>query len=91
MLRVTQQQVAYRCLLAGRWYASAENMTLVRALGHHFVLALEPSCTVALSEGARAQGQFQAVHTRSRFPMRSPCGASYGPSRRRYSLPDKLL
>ena len=55
--------MAYRYLLAGRWYASAENMTLVRALGHHFVLALESSRTVALNEGARAQGQFQAVHS----------------------------
>ena len=63
MLRVAQQQVAYRYLLADSWYASAENMTLVRALGHHFVFALESSRTVALSEGARAQGQFQAMHT----------------------------
>ena len=56
-----QQQVAYRYLLADSWYASAENMTLVRALDHHFVFALESSRTMALSEGARAQGQFQAV------------------------------
>ena len=66
MLRVAlpgwpQQQVAYRYLLADSWYASAENMELVRALGHHFVFALEPSRTVALSEGTRAQGQFHAV------------------------------
>jgi hypothetical protein len=38
MLRVAQPQVAYRYLLADSWYASAENMSLVRALGHHFVL-----------------------------------------------------
>ncbi|AWM34633.1 hypothetical protein DDQ68_18740 [Hymenobacter nivis] len=56
MLRVAQPQVAYRCLLADSWYASAENMTLVRALGHHFVFALESSRTVALSERARMQG-----------------------------------
>jgi hypothetical protein len=31
-LRVAQQQVAYRYLLADSWYASAENMGLVRAL-----------------------------------------------------------
>ena len=62
-LRVAQQQVAYRYLLADSWYASAENMTLVRALGHHFIFALESSRTVALSEVARAQGQFQAVQT----------------------------
>ena len=63
MLRVAQQQVAYRYLLADSWYASAENMQLVRALGHHFIFALESSRTVALSEQARAQGQFQAVQT----------------------------
>ncbi len=61
MLRVAQQQVAYRYLLADSWYASAENMNLVRALGHHFLFALENSRTVALSAEARAAGQFQAV------------------------------
>ena len=63
MLRVAQQQVAYRNLLADSWYVWAENRSLVRALGHHFVFALESSRTVALSEGARAQGQFQAVQS----------------------------
>ncbi len=63
MLRVAQQQVAYRYLLADSWYASAENMCLVRALGHYFVFALESSRTVALSEADRAQGRFQAVQT----------------------------
>ena len=63
MLRVAlpgwpQQQVAYRYLLADSWYASAENMTLVRALGHHFLFALESSRTVALSAAARARGPF---------------------------------
>ena len=43
MLRVAlperpQPQAAYRYLLAGSWYVSAENMTLVRTLGPHFVL-----------------------------------------------------
>nr|WP_162550126.1 hypothetical protein [Hymenobacter nivis] len=37
MLRVAQQQVAYRYLLADSWYASAENMSFMRALGHHFI------------------------------------------------------
>jgi hypothetical protein len=63
MLRVAQQQVAYRYLLADSWYASAENMTLVRALGHEFIFALESSRTVALSAEQRATGQFQAVQT----------------------------
>ena len=47
MLRVTlpgrpQQQVAYRYLLADSWYASAENMNLVRALGHTSSLPSNP-------------------------------------------------
>lgn len=71
LLRVAQQQVAYRYLLADSWYASAENMRLVRALGHHFIFALESSRTVALSEAARAQGQFQAVQTLA-FPDEQP-------------------
>ncbi len=71
MLRVAQHQVAYRYLLADSWYASAENMNLVRALGHHFVFALESSRTVALSEAERAQGRFQAVQTLA-FPDTHP-------------------
>jgi len=76
MLRVAlpgrpQQQVAYRYLLADRWYASAENLNAVLALGHHFVVALESSRTVALSEAERAQGQFQAVDTLA-FPDEQP-------------------
>ena len=68
MLRVAlpgwpQQQVAYRYLLANSWYASAENLNAVLDLGHDFVMALESSRTVALSEAARAAGQFQAVDT----------------------------
>lgn len=71
MLRVAQQQVAYGYLLADSWYASAENMTLVRRLGHHFVFALASSRTVALSEAGRAAGQFQAVQTLA-FPDERP-------------------
>ena len=63
LLRVAQQQVAYRYLLADSWYASAENMSLVRALGHHFLFALESSRTVALSDADRAQGRFQSVQS----------------------------
>ena len=63
MLRVAQPQVAYRYLLADSWYASAENMNLVRALGHDFVFALESSRTVALSDADRAQGRFQSVQS----------------------------
>ena len=68
MLRVAlpgrpRPQVAYRYLLADSWYASAENMTLLRALAHHVVFALESSRAVALSAAARAQGRFQAVQS----------------------------
>lgn len=63
MLRVAQQQVAYRYLLADSWYASAENMNLVRELGHAFIFALPTSRTVALSEAARATGVFQTLDT----------------------------
>ncbi|RZK27143.1 MAG: IS4/IS5 family transposase, partial [Hymenobacter sp.] len=62
---------AYRYLLADSWYASAENMQLVRALGHDFIFALESSRTVALSAEARAAGQFQAVQTLA-FPDKQP-------------------
>ena len=71
MLRVAQQQVAYGYLLADSWYASAENMHLVRALDHHFVFALESSRTVALSEADRAQGRFQPVKSLD-FPDTQP-------------------
>lgn len=71
MLRVAQPQVAYRYLLADSWYASAENMTLVQALGHHFVFALKSSRTVTLSEADRAQGPFQAVQSLV-FPATQP-------------------
>ena len=55
-----QQPVADRYLLADSWYASAENINLVRALGHHFVFALESSRTVALSDAA---SHFQSVQS----------------------------
>ena len=71
MLRVAQQQVAYRYLLADSWYASAENLNAVLALGHDFVMALESSRTVALSEAARAAGQFHALDTLV-FPDEQP-------------------
>ncbi len=71
LLRVAQQQVADRYLLADRWYASAGNLNAVLGLGHHLVLALESSRTVTLSEAERAQGRFQAVETLA-FPDEQP-------------------
>ena len=63
ILRVAQQPVAYRYLLADRWYASAENLNAVLDRSHHFFMALESSRTAARSEAERAQGPFQAVGT----------------------------
>ena len=71
MLRVAQQQVAYRYLLADSWYASAETLNAVLSLGHAFVMALESSRTVALSEQGRKNGQFQALDTLT-FPDGQP-------------------
>ena len=71
MLRVAQQQVAYRYLLAGSWYASAENMNQVRELGHDFIFALPTSRTAALSEVGRGNGAFQVLDTLA-FPDRQP-------------------
>ena len=71
MLRVAQQQVAYRYLPADSWYASAENLNQVRDLGHDFIFALPTSRTVALSEGGRGRGEFQALDTLA-FPDGQP-------------------
>ena len=71
MLRVAQQQVAYRYLLADSWYASAENLNAVLGLDHDFIMALESSRTVALSEKERKNGRFQALDTLS-FPDGQP-------------------
>jgi hypothetical protein len=74
MLRVAQQQVAYRYLLADSWYASAENMNQVRELGHDFIFALPTSPTsptAARSEVARGNGEFQALDTLA-FPEEQP-------------------
>lgn len=63
MLRMAQQQVAYRYLLTSSWHAPTKNMTVVRILGRLFVFALESSRTVALSEAKRAQSRFQVVQS----------------------------
>ena len=46
-------------------------MTVVRALGHEFLFALESCRTIALSAEARAKGQFQAVQSLT-FPDKCP-------------------
>ena len=71
MLQTAQQQVTYRYLLADSWYSSAENMTFVLGLDHHFIFALESSRTIALNEQDRKQGQFQSLDTLA-FPDEMP-------------------
>jgi hypothetical protein len=71
MLQVAQQQVDYKYLLADSWYASKENMNYVLGLKHHFIFALESSCTVALTEKDRSQGKFQRVDALV-FPDKTP-------------------
>ena len=71
MLRVAQQQVTYRYLLADSGYASAQNMNLVRALGHEFLFALPVSRTVALREKDRNNGAFHSLDTVT-FPDKQP-------------------
>ena len=71
LLRVAQEQVTYRYLLAESWYASAENMNAVLSLCHDFILALESSRTVARREAERKQGQFVVLDTLV-FPDKQP-------------------
>jgi hypothetical protein len=71
MLPTAQQQVDYRYLLADSWYSSAENMTFVIGLNHHFIFALESSRTLALSEQDGKQGHFQRLDTLA-FPDKKP-------------------
>ena len=61
MLKVAQNQVDYKYLLADSWYASAENMQSVLNLKHDFIFALESSRTVALSEKERKNGIFSSL------------------------------
>jgi len=71
MLQTAQQQVNYRYLLADSWYSSAENMSYVLDLKHHFIFALESSRTVALNQEDRASGKFQALDSIT-FPDKQP-------------------
>ncbi len=61
MLKVAQNQVVYKYLLADSWYSSADNMNTVLGLNQDFIFALESSRTVALSEEDRKTGQFYRV------------------------------
>ena len=65
------QQVSYRYLLAESWYASAEHITFVMGLNHHFIFALASCRTFALSEQDGKQGHFQSLDTLA-FPDQTP-------------------
>jgi hypothetical protein len=71
MLQTAQQQVTYRYLLAESWYSSAENMSYVLDLKHHFIFALESCRTLALSQEDRVAGKFQALDSLT-FPDKEP-------------------
>ena len=57
-------QLRFRYVLNDSWYASVENMKLVKAeLERDFIMALKSNRKVALSAAAKAAGQFQPVST----------------------------
>lgn len=55
-------KMLFRYVLGDSWYSSAENMNHVLSFdGKHFIMAVETTRTVALSEDDRAAGRFQRV------------------------------
>lgn len=57
-------QLRFRYVLNDSWYASVENMKLVKAeLERDFIMALKSNRKVALSAVAKAAGQFQPIST----------------------------
>jgi len=65
MLRVcVQNHLQFRYVLNDAWYASADNMQLIKAELHKdFIMALKSNRKIALSSTAKQQGQYQAVNT----------------------------
>jgi hypothetical protein len=56
--------VRFRYVLNDSWYASADNMMLIRhALQRHFIMALKSNRKVALSAQDKRQGRYQTVST----------------------------
>jgi hypothetical protein len=65
MLRIcVQNHLQFRYVLNDAWYASADNMQLIKAELHKdFIMALKSNRKVALSSTAKQQGHYQAVNT----------------------------
>ena len=63
MLRVCQRnQLQYRYVLADSWFAAKENLDFIRQeLDRHFVVALKPNRTAALSYEGKLQGNFSRI------------------------------
>ena len=63
MLRVCQRnQLQYRYVLADSWFAAKENLDFIRQeLDRHFVVALKPNRTAALSYEGKLQGSFSRI------------------------------
>lgn len=72
MLRAcVQNGLVFRYVLNDVWFASAENMTLVKTeLNKDFVMPLKSNRNVALSEQDKKRGRFQAVETLALEPDR---------------------
>lgn len=57
-------QLRFRYVLNDSWYASVDNMQLVKsALKHDFIMAIKSNRKVALSAATKGAGQFQPVST----------------------------
>ena len=57
-------QLVFRYVLNDVWFASSENMTLIKTeLKKDFVMPVKPNRKVALSEQDKSQGRSQAVET----------------------------
>ena len=64
LLQAQSQRILYRYFLADSWFSSAETMNFVNdTLKKHYIMAVEKSREVALSEEDKLQGRFQRVDT----------------------------
>lgn len=62
LLLAKQQNIKYRYFLADSWFSSAETMNFIQEkLNKHYIMAVESSREVALSEQDKLQGRFHRV------------------------------
>lgn len=73
MLKIaSRNRIAFRYMLNDVWFASAENMRLVKLeLGKDFIMALKTNRKVALSEADKQHGRYQRID-QLRFPENTP-------------------